>query len=369
MNTPIDPTKTRLLMDCKHARPLIGCRFDPSGRYLFVSAEDDTLQRYDLLTGEKTPFVGHKSWVRGLAFSPLRDNSLVRLATLPSAAVGSAAIAAREPAPFTVYSGDYHGNLFWWKGTAGAAGPVKSISAHEGWIRAVAVSPDGATVATCGNDHLVKLWNTADGKAVRTLDGHKCHVYNVAFHPDGTRLVSADLKGIIKDWDLATGKIVRDLDAKVLHKYDSGFAADIGGIRGIGFNARGTLLTCTGITNVSNAFAGVGNPLVVAFDWNAGTPKPLKPTEAFQGTGWGVSVLADGTVIAAGGGGQGRVWFWNASDGTNTHAVNVPMNARDMAVHPDGTAFALAGANGTCSIYTMMVGSAAPTPPIQPKKA
>ena len=67
MNELIDPTAARLERELKHARPLIGCRFDPSGRFLFVSAEDDSIQRFDLLTGVKVALEGHRSWVRGMA--------------------------------------------------------------------------------------------------------------------------------------------------------------------------------------------------------------------------------------------------------------------------------------------------------------
>ena len=56
-----------------------------------------------------------------------------------------------------------------------------------------------------------------------------------------------------------------------------------------------------GITNVSNAFAGVGNPLVVVLDWKTGKPRQLKPKEEFQGTAWGVAFHPAGYVIAAGG--------------------------------------------------------------------
>ena len=62
------PTAARLERELKHGRPLIGCRFDPSGRFLFASAEDDTIQRFDFLTGEKAVLTGHQSWVRGMAF-------------------------------------------------------------------------------------------------------------------------------------------------------------------------------------------------------------------------------------------------------------------------------------------------------------
>jgi WD40 repeat protein len=220
------------------------------------------------------------------------------------------------------------------------------------------MSPDGKSVASCGNDQLVKLWSVADGKPVRVLQGHECHVYNVAFHPAGGRLVSCDLKGIVKDWDLSTGKVVRELDAKILHKYDTGFRADIGGARGMIFSGDGLTLACTGITNVSNAFAGVGNPLVVLFDWKDGKAKQLKPKEAYQGTGWGVAIHPAGFVVAAGGAANGRIWFWTGED--NVHKVDVPVSARDMALHPSGTAVAVAGHAGNALVYTMLPGAEKP---------
>src|SRR5262245_7950791 len=236
-----DPTAARLDRELKHARPLIGCRFDPSGRFLFASAEDDSIQRFDLLTGGKAALAGHKSWVRGMAFvagagsfagTGERDAWAGRREALHAAAgFAVGAIPVPRPTPFTLVSGDYHGKLIWWQGDATEPKPLRTVEAHAGWVRAVAVSPDGKTLASCGNDNVVRLWGAADGEPVRTLEGHASHVYNVAFHPDGTRLASCDLKGVVKDWNLKTSKCNRELDAKVLWKYDTGFMADIGGAR------------------------------------------------------------------------------------------------------------------------------------------
>jgi len=358
-NPTVDPKQTRLGLELKHPHPLIGCRFDPSGRYLFVSAEDSTLQRFDLLTGRKTAFTGHESWVRGVSFSPPSATAIPASLIPPVAALGGLATAAVRPSsPFAMVTGDYHGKLIWWDGAAEVPSPVRKLEAHDGWVRAVAMSPDGKTVASCGNDHFVKLWSVADGKPGRVLEGHECHIYNVAFHPAGGRLVSCDLKGIVKDWDLSTGKVVRELDAKILHKYDTGFRADIGGARGMTFSADGSALACTGITNVSNAFAGVGNPLVVLFDWKDAKAKQLKPKEAYQGTGWGVAFHPAGFLVAAGGAANGRIWFWTGEE--NTHKVDVPVSARDMALHPSGTAVAVAGHAGNALVYTMLPGPEKP---------
>ena len=140
----------------------------------------------------------------------------------------------------------------------------------------------------------------------------------------------------------------------MLYKYDTGFRADIGGARGMAFTADGSTLACAGITNVSNAFAGVGNPLVVLFDWKDGKPKQLKPKDAFQGTAWGVAFHPAGFTVAAGGAANGRIWFWNGDD--NFHTVNVAASARDMALHPAGTAVAIAGHNGSAFVYTLLPG-------------
>jgi WD40 repeat protein len=354
---PPDPTKARLDRALKHGSPLIGCRFDPYGRFLFVTAIDRSVQRFDLLTGAKAAFTGHASWVRGLAFVPQADavtaQNVVR-AELLALAGGLGQIAAPPPPlPFTVVSGDYHGRLLWWPGDAPDPRPVRQVEAHAGWVRAVAVSPDGRLVASCGNDGLVKLWSAADGSPVRTLAGHGCHVYNVAFHPAGDRLVSADLKGVVKDWDWRSGKLVRELDAKVLHKYDTGFLADIGGARGMAFSPDGTRLACCGITNVSNAFAGVGNPLVVAFDWADGKPLKMSPKDAVQGTAWGVAFHPLGLVIGCGGGNGAWVWFWKAAAAASAHVLAVPASARDLALHPSSGRFAVAGANGVAYVYAL----------------
>jgi WD40 repeat protein len=362
---PIDPAATKLEREFKQKSPLIGCRFDPTGRFLFASAEDSTIQRYDLLTGAKTALTGHTSWVRGLAFAAaalpggmVAANEVrlaaARVTSALHAVAGPAAATRPTPPPlrFTLISADYHGNLIWWDGHADSPKPLRTVHAHDGWVRAVATSRNGRLVASCGNDNVVRLW-TADGKPVRAFEGHAAHVYNVAFHPNGTRLVSADLKGIVKDWEVNTGACTRELDAKVLHKYDTGFLADIGGARAMAFDAAGTQLACAGITNVSNAFAGVGNPLVVLFDWKTGTAKQLKPKDAFQGTMWGVAFHPAGYVIAAGGGSGGRVWFWKGDEGTSSHTVNTPASARDLALHPSGRRIAVAGSNGSALVYAI----------------
>jgi WD40 repeat protein len=322
-----DPKQARMAQEIKHTSPLVGCRISPSGLFIFAGAQDNTIQRFELANGKKVALTGHESWVRALAFLPEAKQLL---------------------------SGDYHGKLLWWNGEDDKPAPVRTVEAHDGWLRALAVSPDGKLIASCGNDHKVKLWSAAEGKLVQELEGHNSHVYNVAFHPDGKQLASCDHRGVVKHWDLAKGTCTRDLDAALLSKYDPTFRAHIGGARAMTFNVDGTQLACAGITNVSNAFAGVGNPVVVLFDWAGGKRiQQLAPQQAFQGTMWGIVYHPAGFWAGVAGGSGGALYFWKGDQPAAFHTVKLPQNARDLALHPDGFRLAIAHADGAVRVFDM----------------
>jgi WD40 repeat protein len=322
-----EPARTRLVQELRHNSPLFSCRFDPGGRFVFAGAQDSTVQRWELAGGRKTALAGNRSWVRALAFAP----------------------AARQ-----LISGAYDGRVIWWPLDAETPTPLRTVPAHRGWVRAAAVSPDGRLLATCGNDHKVRLWQAADGAPVRELSGHECHVYNVAFHPGGRHLVSADLRGVVRQWDVQTGAVIRTLDAAVLYRYDPVFRADHGGVRSMAFNPDGSLLACAGITDVTNAFAGVGKPAVVLFDWQSGRRRQLlRPRTNFQGTAWGVGFHPAGFLAAAGGGSGGALWFWRPDQAESFFTLPLPTNARDLHFHPDGRRLAVAFFDGVVRIYDM----------------
>ena len=48
----LDTKQTHVLHEWKHGKPLVACRFDPLGRFLFSSSEDYSLQRWNVESGE-----------------------------------------------------------------------------------------------------------------------------------------------------------------------------------------------------------------------------------------------------------------------------------------------------------------------------
>lgn len=317
-----NPAKTHIAREFKQGSPLVSCRFDPTARYVFAGAQDASVLRWDLAGGQQTALIGHDSWVRAIGFTP--DGQ-------------------------TAFTGDYQGRLIWWPATAEKPEPARNIEAHAGWVRALRVTADGSQVVTCGNDQLIRIWSVAEGALLRELKGHENQVYNIAVHPGGEQLASIDLKGVIKHWSLADGQQLRQLTAPDLHKYDPTFMADIGGARGLEFSPDGKLLACGGITNVSNAFAGIGNPAVVLFDWEQGEKKLLwRPKENFNASTWGLNFHPDGFLVSvAGGGGGGFLLFYKPDKAEPFFQLKLPNTGRDMHLANDGLRVAVAHHDGS----------------------
>src|SRR5258705_8118085 len=88
--------------------------------------------------------------------------------------------------------------------TAGNAQPDAVLEGHSAPIVALAVSPDGATLASASWDQTVRLWPLAGGGA-RVLEGHTQNVNGVAFEPDGRALVSVSYDQSVRIWPVSGG--------------------------------------------------------------------------------------------------------------------------------------------------------------------
>ncbi|MFH1345212.1 MAG: c-type cytochrome [Pseudomonadota bacterium] len=86
--------------------------------------------------------------------------------------------------------------------TAGKTEPDTVLEGHEAPIAALAVSPDGTTLASASWDHTVRLWPLAGG-AARVIEGHTQNVNGVAFSPDGRTLVSVSYDLSLRIWPLS----------------------------------------------------------------------------------------------------------------------------------------------------------------------
>lgn len=323
-----DPSLFREMAAYRNSRPLYSCKIDASGNYLLAGAQGSAFHRWDLVSAENTELLGHRSWVR--RFDVGRSGPLL-------------------------ITGAYEGKVAWWDLESDDPKPRHLIDAHKGFVRGVSVSPDGTLVATAGNDRLVKIWSVETAQLVRTLEGHEHQVYNVKFHPSGRYLISGDLRGNLKQWDVATGKLLRDFDGSAIYKYDKTFHGHIGGVRGMDVSHDGKYFAISGIGQVSNAFAGIGVPTVILFDWETGKRLAvMTPGDNFKGTCWGVRFHPENDFIAAvGGNSSGMIWFWKLGEEKPFVSQKVKSVPYDLDFHPDGLRMCVACYDKTARLYNL----------------
>jgi len=309
MPSGFDPLQTHVTAEWKYTSPLICCRFDQQGRYVFSSAEDNHVQRWDFASGKLTTLEGHDSWVRDIVCVPSGDIVV------------------------TVGSDE---QMLFWPAAAEKPQPIRKVKAHQGWIRCADLSPDSTMIVTGGNDNLVKLWDASDGTLAQQLAGHESHVYSVLFHPGGEFILSGDLSGQVKQWEVASGKLVHSFDAKDLHSYNAGQQVHYGGVRSLSLSPDAKHLACGGLHKASNPLGAINEPLIVVFDWETQKQVRSHISEGVRGVIWRSFYLPDGKLLgASGGSGGGFLLFWNPNEDASFHKFKLKDTIRGLDIHPD----------------------------------
>jgi WD40 repeat protein len=307
-----DPTKAWEIKSFKHPQILTTCKFTRCGEAVLAGSFDGKIHRWVLESGRHDIVGEHPAWI-------------------------SAILAGSD----RIYSADFQGNLRAWDlATDQRAWWVDA--AHPGWLKTLALSPDGSLLASGARDGVVRLWSAADGKLARELKGHGRDVYSAAFHPDGRSLATGDYDGKILHWDLTSGKLVRTLDAGILVTRSPEFLCDVGGVRALAFDAKGGRLAASGLRDVkSNTFCP-GTPAGLVFDWESGkATTTLKPKDdKIDGGIIALRFLSDGTLVGcAEGQSSGAIWFWKPGEADPFHAVG-GQSVYEVDIRPDGLAVA-----------------------------
>jgi WD40 repeat protein len=204
------------LFTCKgHTRPVWGLAFSPDGGRLYSSSDDETVRVWDTSTPLSAgvsngrllqTFTGHTGMIRGLALSP--DGALLATPSYDQTVKvwqvsGNPSSVNRDP--LSVIGNPITDHRL----------PItdhQTLTAHTGYVRAAAFSPDGKLLATGGEDKTIKIWRLEFGDSglsvshspVSSLSAHEGGIFALAFSPDGRLLASASTDHTIKLWDISS---------------------------------------------------------------------------------------------------------------------------------------------------------------------
>ena len=325
MNAAAAPYQTPASKKLEHDQELVAVRYSPCGKYLFGIGYQPAVVRWSVENDAKSLLAGHSGWIQGLAFHPDK---------------------------IRMFSGDSWGGLRAWNYADAAPAPLWTVQdAHRGWMRSVAISPDGAWLATCASDRRIKLWSTSNGALQREVATHTDDLFSVQFHPSGSALVWGDMKGALTHWDLAAGKVVRTMEARTLYLRPEGMSGipeinDVGGVRGLTFDAGGKILAAVGCQPLSSGFVQA-KPTVILFDWESGkVTQTLQLPDANGNDGLAYEALFHpaGYVAVASSGQTGArgLWCWKLGEAAPLFVEQALPNCRSISLHPDGSRLAVA---------------------------
>ncbi len=185
---------------------LRGVAFTGDGKTLFTSHSENKVLRWDATTGARKATSGK-----------IADLRLERL-LVPS------------PDGKTVVVGADDGSLVFLDGET--LKERKRIRGHQQAIRALALSPNGKTLASvASNDGLLKLWDLEKAVEIKALKGDGRSLSAVAFSPSGNFVAAGG--GSVTLWDVKTGAEHDTLYGP--HGY-------IGNLNDLAFSPDGTLL-------------------------------------------------------------------------------------------------------------------------------
>jgi WD40 repeat protein len=168
--------------------------FTPVSKQLASGGEGFTASLWDVATGKEVRRFEHPRPAGPLrGFGPPRKLDLVLALAI-------------SPDGKTLATADNDGVIRLWELSTGKERlQIKTTAGKFGVfaICSLAYAPDGRTLASAGGDRVIRLWEAATGKERRRLEGHTDTVWSLAFAPDGRLLASAGADGTARLWPLA----------------------------------------------------------------------------------------------------------------------------------------------------------------------
>ncbi len=196
--------------------------------------------------------------------------------------------------------------------------PAGAFERHDGPVSALAFNHAGTMLASASADygdrpasadHTARLWPYVVGVEGREFKGHDGPAWAAAFSPDGQRLVSASSDRTVKIWDVASAKVLRSLTG-----HDAGVTVAL-------FHPNGTKVLSGGADKVLRL-------------WDAESGKSEQTFRGHDGTITSADFHPSGRQFVSGGADK-CIKIWDTA-GKLLRSIPTPSIVTCVAFSPDG---------------------------------
>uniref|UniRef100_A0A0E0M4Y2 Uncharacterized protein n=1 Tax=Oryza punctata TaxID=4537 RepID=A0A0E0M4Y2_ORYPU len=249
-------TQTPLLTCKGHKNWVLCIAWSPDGNHLVSGSKSGELILWDPKTGKQlgTPLTGHRKWITAVSWEPVHLQSpccrfvstskdgdarildmTTRKCVIALTGHTNSVTCVKWGGDGLIYTGSEDCAIKVWETSQGKL--VKTLQGHGHWVNSLALSTE-YVLRTGAYDHTGKTYSTAEemkeaalarykkmrGNAPERLPkarmtGHQKLVNHVYFSPDGQWLASASFDKSVKLWNGITGKFVAAFRGHVADVY------------------------------------------------------------------------------------------------------------------------------------------------------
>lgn len=236
----------------------------------------------------------------------------------------------------TLVSGGQDATIHVWD--LGTEKEIHKFVGHEGPVYGLAVTPDNRRlVSIADKDLAVNVWDLETFDLISSLAPNSAHVATVDVSPDQRFIVTGSEEGIVRFWDADRGILLRKLDCG--HR-----------IYSMMISPDGRYLLCG-----SRRVPASRNPGVVSI-WEFEIGAPVRTLEGHRGNVTALAMTADSRYILSGGQ-DGEVHLWDLETGTLLKTMSGHSAAvLQIEVTTDGQHVITGSRDGTVRVWILRGG-------------